>query len=393
MMRIFWVVAGLCVACGRGAVGVQVSLDSGRQDVVADDCEASEDTAVTACTVNPQWARISIVSAGEGVGAYSSAALGSDGNPCVAYATGPKDAPEVGLQIACLGLQGWSARDLPESARVNPAWFGRSVALLFLANGRPLILFHDAKSGGLHGIHETEQGWALTTVDSKVSVGLDVSAAVGADGAVHVAYLDFADGDLRYARGTSGSWEVEVVDSEGFTGNDPSLALDGQGRVHITYFGCGNLTPSGCTGELRYAVQKSTGFTLEVVETGSDTGWYSALVLDKQDVPHVAWHVHALGQLRYAAQVDGMWRIEEVDSGPGAGAFASLALVDGNPVIAYQRAGTDGLVVAVRSSSGAWTRTTLSGKEPGSFASLIKISDCNLFCAWRDLEGLLAAFF
>lgn len=391
-MRTSWVLAGLCLACGRGGAGTEE--DTSQPDITTErSIEIVEDSAGNPCTVDVSSARVGVVASGPGVGAYASAAVAPDGSPCVAYAAGVPGASTATLRVSCLRPQGWSAREVPPPVEVDPTWFGRSVALVMLPDGHPFLFYHSAGGGGLLGVRESDQGWTITTVDSKEGAGLDVSAQMGPGGTLHVAYLDLADGDLRYARGAPDMWEVEVADTDGFTGNDPSIGVDREGRVHISYFGCGGLTPSGCSGELRYAVRGPAGFVSEVVEAGDDTGWYSSLVLDDRDVPHVAWHARGPGRLRHATREDGTWRIEEVDPGPDAGAFASLVLVGGSPVIAYCVRDPDGLAVAIRTSAGTWSRSLLPGNGAGTFSSLVRLAGCNLFGAWRAPDGLVGAFF
>ncbi len=395
-MRIPWflIVSGL--AC-RGANDGPGDADLAQPDVAPDVIllEESARDVGEPCEGNPSSARTGVVAPGPEAGAHARAAVGPDGRVCVVHARSDTGAVELacGDAVRAQRAGAWTVTSL--AARIDPSWFGRSLDVVFTSDGTLVVFYRDADGQGLTAARVDAEATVPEVVDPTPGVGLDVSAVRGPDGDVHAAYLDLGDCDLRHAWRTPSRWEVEVADAGGMAGNDPSIALDHAGRVHVTYFGCGDLTPVGCSGELRYAVREDGGFEPEVVQSGDDTGWYSSLVLDDGDVPHVAWHVHGSGRLRYATRHNGTWWVEDVDAGPGVGEFASLALAGDTPVIAYRDRSANGLRVAVRSAGGTWSRSLIPGAGIASWASLQALPGCGRFCAWRD-EGtgaLMGAFF
>ena len=92
---------------------------------------------------------------------------------------------------------------------------------------------------------------------------------------------------------------------------------------------------------LRYASWDGEKWKTEILEGAGKPGTYrqaNILVIDKADVPHIAYADLVSGKVKYATQVDGKWQIETVDSVAGV-AYPDrngLALDErNNPYITY----------------------------------------------------------
>lgn len=339
--------------------------------------------AAAPCAINLQTQEVSVVDPGPGTGAHACAVPDGDGGVRVAYVREDTG----GLWLASGDGMGWDREPiLAGEARVDATWFGRSVALAALPSGGLLVAFYDADQRILKSaFREAAGSWSLGVIDPQEGAGLDVSMAVAEDGRAHLAYLDLLNGDLRYAVGKPGDWSLDTIDTEGITGNDPSLALEGD-TVHASYYSCGELTPSGCTGQLRYARGGPGNFQVEVVDQGDDSGWYTALGIDSKGTSHVSYFSHGSGALKYAFRMDGAWALEVVEGGPGAGEYGALALVDDRVFIVYTVRNQDGIRVAERLPTGAWHKVALEGSGEGTYGALVRPLECGLACAWHD-EG------
>ena len=107
------------------------------------------------------------------------------------------------------------------------------------------------------------------------------------------------------------------------------------------------------------------GFRGGIVDPGDDVGQYTSMVLDGKGNPIVAFYDKTNGKLRVAVYDGAKWSAHDVDapSKGWAGRWTSMAMVAGNPVVAYQsiEPGLNGLAkakVRVARASSASPATT-----------------------------------
>lgn len=196
--------------------------------------------------------------------------------------------------------------------------------------------------------------WTVTAIGSgPIEYEFNVSLAVSPDGLPAISYYNNRDRDLVFASFDGASWTIETVVSDGDVGKFSSLAFDAAGRPHISFYD----DLGGSSGRVLYAVRDGDAWTVEQVGTLDDveqgmfgTRRNSALALDAQGVPHVAFSDKSV--IRYATRTDAGWDVEEiVTAGDRAlGQLVSLALDGaGMPHLSFfevtSSAPLDGLVV------------------------------------------------
>ena len=189
---------------------------------------------------------------------------------------------------------------------------------------------------------------------------------------------------LRVVKWNGGVWEVQTVDSEPGSGKFNSIAIDSVGRSHVAY--C-NVDPERAS--LRYARLGSTGWSHEILESGYSKSWQAVmLIVDKYDVPHMAYSDVQNGIVKYATQVNGKWQIQSVDS-VGAVAYPDrngLALdQDGTPYISYYDAKRGELKLAHRKGQ-VWLTEVVDGGFAG-FTSSLQIHERTIWLTYSAGPG------
>jgi hypothetical protein len=224
--------------------------------------------------------------------------------------------------------------------------------------------------------------WWSTIADSTNDRGQYASLAV-ADGRPAIAYYESTNLDLEYVRAedvSGSSWGSPVtVDSAGDVGRYASLAVV-DGNPAIAYY-------DGSTGnyDLKYVratdAAGSTWGTPLTVDSNGSAGLYASLaVVDGQ--PAIAYWESGGLDLWYVRATDAAgssWGTPvTVDSTGSVGWHASLAVVDGFPAIAYYDSGSNQDLKYVRATNAAGSSwgtpvTVDSGGDVGEYASLAEV--------------------
>jgi len=173
--------------------------------------------------------------------------------------------------------------------------------------------------------------------------------ANGGDAAVcydskEVPNISFHDGsNLKYAKLNGTSWDIQTVDADGWTGWYTSLVIDAADCPHISYLHRGDL-------DLKYAHWNGSSWDTETVDSQNETGFYSSLALDALGKPSIAYYdrvAQGSGELRFAALDGTSWLIQTIDSSGDVGRYSSLAIdSDGWAHIAYYDDGSNDLKYA-----------------------------------------------
>lgn len=175
------------------------------------------------------------------VGSHTSLALGLDGNPVISY----YDATNGDLKVAhCNDLACAPGGDTV-TAVDSAGSVGAFTSLAIGADGNPVISYADVGNTNLKvarcndpacvGGNET-----LSTVDDTGNVGSDTSIVIGHDGNPIVSYLDNGGGHLKVARcndpACAGHNEaLGVVDPAPNVGHDTSIALGLEGIAVVAH--------------------------------------------------------------------------------------------------------------------------------------------------------------
>lgn len=279
-----------------------------------------------------------------------SLALGSDGQPRVAYswAWSQEYLEEHGLDFVVRNTAGWQRTTLYSGG----AWVDVGPPALALnAADVPQVAsgIDDEVSppGGppysppyaIVHFQPTPAGWTRTVVD-EAGVALyprRVGLAVNRAGNAVVAYTAPADESLKVAFSGAVGWLIETVDAAG--GYDVALALDAAGRPHVSYVTADR--------RLMHAHRSAAGWLVEQVAPGQ---FHSpSLAVESAGRAHISAYAPANQDLFYAYQTAAGWHTEVVAARGGVGQGSSLALTPaGRTLISFYDATTRDLMLAVQ---------------------------------------------
>jgi hypothetical protein len=218
---------------------------------------------------------------------------------------------------------GHRQRDLRYARRTGNRWEVGTVASGDVDNvgisatadsrGRPHIVF--VTLDGVKYARLTEDGWDIRDVEPVDEDGFSRGFALALDrrGNPYIAYYyapyrgDVSTEDLRYARWAGRVWRTETVDAPGYVGWGCALALDRRGFPHISYRSRYNLKFAHWTG---------TEWFVQTVAYGADhpydavgaIGTHTAVAVDGDDRPHIAYLAGEDGELKYASWTGGAWK-------------------------------------------------------------------------------------
>ena len=247
---------------------------------------------------------------------------------------------------------------------------------------RPHIAYYDSRNKELrYATYDIE--WALSVIDDKGDVGRSPDIQVDSLNLPHVAYWDQTNEAVKYARFDGAKWNIETVaDMSGCNGYLPtvSLALDPSNKPHISYDSCKS-------HNLKYAHKESGSWVLKTVDSNTNSGRFSDIVVDSKGGIHISYRATGL---MYAYNDGTGWKISKADTGFLAGSFSSIG-VDSNfrPHISYVNTTIDGAVElrhAYYNGFGWISELLLTRTNPGSFdnTSLAVSPDNKIFLAFWD---------
>ncbi len=279
-------------------------------------------------------------------GINPSLALNSSGYPCIAYpveGTGVKyaewdgsqwlidcaysltypnvsfvslaldiaDAPHI--SIPSNGLQYVTRNDSLEWQTEEVQYGGsvRSTSIALDGEDSPHIAYsHDLGTAIGYAVR-SDSTWSIEYLDAGNNTGWFVSLKMDADNSPHISYARKDPHLLMYASmDETDAWSFQVIDSLSDECKSTSLALSGEGVPHISY-NAGN--------EVRYSYWTGSGWHIETVDAcdSGSFGWGTAIALDSEDQPHIAYCLIDENYLMYASWNGSDWQYELVDTLPG----------------------------------------------------------------------------
>lgn len=309
--------------------------------------------------------RRGIDASGLDVGMYTSIAVNASGSPMVTYF----DRETSSLKYAAKVNDVWQIHTIQQGTGKNLGELGELTGMyssltLRTDDGRPGVAFlahvMDASGGRAEVRYAAAQtanptgpgDWQLWVVDSAPlppddpenpniyplpeGLGLFVDSARLPDQAPVVAYYDRTNGDLKVSRFNPQTGQFaapRVLDGTNVdAGWSPSIAVDAQGVVHVAYVG-------STKDDLKY-VTDAVDAVPEVVDDG-----YRIVGTTIDGLPKPEFHF--------------------------VGEDASLVLANGTlPMIAYQDATTQELLLATKEQNGMWTHIQIAGASdpwPGAY--------------------------
>jgi hypothetical protein len=327
-----------------------------------------------------EW-QINSVDEGTG-GRFSSLRIDKYGNAHVAYFDGSQGNVQYGF---------WD-RNLRK-------WFtttvGRTTGYCSLAldsQQRPHISYPEYGSGKLRHTYFDGSAWQsqLIPIEALV-INYYTSIALDKNGYPTISfYEELGVGDtqlrLRVVNWNGHFWELRTVDSDHGSGKFNSIAIDSAGNPQIAY---GNVEYKNAS--LRYARWNGHSWDLEILEGSGQPGtsmWSVALVLDKKDVPHIAYSDVRNSMIKYATKVDGQWQLQQVDpiGKVGYPDRNGIALDEnGNPYISYYDAGRGVLKVAHKTGQ-KWI-TEIIDQGFAGFQTSLQIHDSGIWVTYSNDTG------
>jgi len=311
-------------------------------------------------TIPNSMIRGGIDAKGPDVGMYTSIAVSADGTPSVTYF----DRETGSLKFAQKVGGSWQIHTVQSGTGPTIGEFGEHAGMytsltLRSDDGRPGVAYlahvRDADSARAEVRYAAAQtptptspdDWQFWVVDTAPlppddgiyplpeGLGLFIDSARLPDQAPVVVYYDRGAGDLKLARfnPASGEFAAPVLLDGGSTdaGWSPSVAVDAEGVVHVAYVG-------STRDDLMYVTDRA-GAAPEIVDDG-----YRIVGTTTDGLPKPEFHF--------------------------VGDDASLVIAGGTPMVAYQDATTQELLLATRQPDGIWTWISVAGATdpwPGAY--------------------------
>ena len=186
--------------------------------------------------------------------------------------------------------------------------------------------------------------------------------ATGDDSGVGTAYLN----DLRYSTGliTEANWAAATpFSSEPLpqpAGSSETFTVSGLTPSTTYYFALKSVDEVGNAGGLSNVASATTAaatWSISVVETGGNLGFYQGHAYDSSGNPAVAYSRD--DDVKFAHWNGVSWDIETVDASASTGIDLAYSPADGGPSISYGW----GKLKFAHKSGGVWTITTLETKN------------------------------
>lgn len=326
----------------------------------------------------------------------TSIALDSEGNPCIAFQRGAY--PDSSVMFTSFNGSIW------ETVSVDQGYSGtgNTLSLAFDNNGDPGIAYayYDQEDPSVLRFAKRENGsWSRDTVNSDDhSYSNKCTLAFSSTGVPFIGYGYFTDtyGDTcnmyySWLDENTAQWQMELVD-------DPmtktayqtsTMALDTNDNPHFVY-------SANDDDSLRYAFKNGESFSFLTVENADRIGHYSSLVIDDENVPHLAYCAFSgESDLKYGVLQGNSWVTSVADSQGDVGTFPSIALdPSGNPCVSYLEADDYDLQYACKNEE-KWDVQTvpIEGKRRGSFPEIALDSkgEPSLVYMLQDTRAMLFA--
>ena len=225
---------------------------------------------------------------------------------------------------------------------------------------------------------EIDEQFLINNISDNEDVGWFTSLCLDLYNNPHISYYDYGNGDLKYAYNSGSNWTIETVDSEGIVGYYTSIILDEYEFPHISYQDYENKN-------LKYAFWNGTCWNIDVVDDDGSVGYYTSICLDRNNNPHISYTDGTNNDLKYAYLEGDNWIIQSVDTAGAVGYFPSLDLDENNnPHISYYDYGNGDLKYAKYVDDNWNIQTIDTGGDVGWYTSLELDSDGNPHISYVD---------
>ena len=220
------------------------------------------------------------------------------------------------------------------------------ISIALDANDRPHISY--SRDGyicnaALLSYHDGSSWTTVTLDDTTTYIGCDSSIAIDSNGFVHVAYRHQGNMDMLIASNISGSWQRYTVDNGAGVGYHSAMAVDSNDGLHLVY-------SSNAAGNTAYFADGASGSAWAVSNQGNSRNTFS-MYIDQFDIVHISEY-NGGSDLGYSMVAPGDSRQSmAIDSAGDVGYGNDIVVDDDNMVhIAYYDTSNKRLKYANRST-------------------------------------------
>jgi uncharacterized repeat protein (TIGR01451 family) len=332
---------GTAIAVGSDGDPVVAYYDATARDLWLARCDDPACTTVTPTLVD---------GALSDVGQYPDIAIGSDGFPIISYWSQSLNA----LMVAdCTDLT-CSAPNIRTVDNTSNA--GKYTSIVVPADGRPYISYWNESSKDLRVARCDDPTCAtstLTTVDAYNNSGAGTSIAIGSDGFPVISYYEDSGKDLRFAHCgdaacTPGLVTTRSIQTADNVGLYSSIGVGGDGYPVIAYYDDSNkdLRVAHCN-DLTCSAP-----TLTTTVSTNNVGEYLSLDIGGDGFPVIAYHDDSIKALAAVDCGDALCSAASArvttlhDPGNTVGQYAAMVLSDvDSPLVSYYDSNARNLLI------------------------------------------------
>ena len=167
--------------------------------------------------------------------------------------------------------------------------------------------------------------WTTVTLDSTTTyVGCDSSITIDSNGYVHVAYRHHGNMDMKIASNISGSWQRYLVDSGNGVGYHSAMAVDSNDDLHIVY-------STNAAGNTVYYAKGASGSAWSLSNQGNSRNTFS-MYIDQFDIVHISEYKGG-SDLGYSMTAPGGTRQSMTIDSVGDVGYGNDIVVDDNNMV------------------------------------------------------------
>ena len=342
---------------------------------------ALDDTNVTYDGINHQWTKTT-ADYGNEAGHENAMAIDSNGHVHIVHASGDGYA----FTHSVYDGSSWTPTAI-KNCEGSYCWDTHMV----IDDNDELHAAYSTNTGLIVYMHYDGSSWASTQVTTGAKVG-PVGIALDSNNHPHISftgYHQYCGNGLRLASFDGASWSTNIIESGSNKGCDSAIIIDGNDNAYIAF-------QDRDTTKLKFTTNKSGSWITYAPDTGGYNiaypGYYSSLAMDDQGQFHIAHYDSDNDDLRYSTGVpNGAWTNTVVDSSGDAGRNPSIAIdAAGDPHIVYRSwSGWKLKYATLNPSSPNWQVSTIettggSGDGTGESNSIIIDEGGMMHVAYTD---------
>ena len=344
---------------------------------------ALADTNVTYDGINHQWTKTT-ADYGNEAGHENAIAVDSNGHVHIVHASGDGYA----FTHSVYDGSSWTPTAI-KNCEGSYCWDTHMV----IDDNDELHAAYSTNTGLIVYMHYDGSSWTSTQVSTSGKVG-PVGIALDSNNHPHISFVasgQYCGNGLHLASFDETGWTTNTIESGSNKGCDSAIVIDGNDHAYIAY-------QDRSQSKLKFATNKSGSWIPYAPDTGGYNiaypGYYSSLAMDDQGQFHIAHYDSDNDDLRYSTGVpNGAWSTDIVDSSGDTGRNPSIAIdAAGDPHIVYRSwNGWKFKYATLNPSSPNWQVSTIEnhpggsqGDGPGESNSLIIDDGGMMHVAYTD---------